>query len=72
LFDFTAIEIRAATKFDVEAFVVQVVNDTDPARPWKKEGAGKLPCRVAMACKLPEASLNMLKDHFDVLESPYE
>ena len=60
-FDFDRVEIRRASDEDVERFVMQIGNDTDPfRRPRYKT----LRCLVSPQSQLSENSLRILRQRF--------
>jgi len=68
IFDFNIVEIRAADSSNIERFLVQFEEDTDPARPWKLESAGKPSCRVSPGCILSPADRARLQRHFEIVD----
>ena len=64
LFDFDAVEIRKATDEEVERFVMQIGNDTDP---WRRPRYAGMACTVAAACRLSENTLRLLRKQFAVV-----
>jgi hypothetical protein len=61
LFDFDRVEIIQATDEDVERFVVQVGNDTDPLRQSRYS---QMQCDIAPTCNLSENTLRILQRTF--------
>lgn len=61
LFDFDRVEIVHAADEDVERFMVQVGNDTDPVRCARY---GKMRCVVSPDCRLSEITRRVLQDTF--------
>jgi hypothetical protein len=61
LFDFDAVEIIQACDEDVERFVMQVGNDTDPYRRSRYE---RLRCLVGGDCELSDNTMRILKRMF--------
>jgi len=57
LFDFDEVEIIRATDEEVERFVVQVGNDTDPVRQGRYQ---HMPCRIGPECHLSENTMRVL------------
>jgi len=72
IFDFDIVEIRTAASSNIERFLVQFEEDTDPARPWKQENTGKLPCRVSPGCTLSPADRARLQRHFEIMDEAVE
>jgi hypothetical protein len=60
-FDFDRVEIIQASDEDVERFVVQAGNDTDP---WRSPRYAKLPCLVGPECRLSENTRRILERTF--------
>jgi hypothetical protein len=65
LFDFDAVEIRAAADQEVEQFAIQAGNDTDPRR---QPTYRRMTCRVARDCPLNENTLRVLQRIFGQVE----
>lgn len=65
LFDFEAVEIIQATDEEVERFVVQVSNDTDPVRDIRNR---QIPCTVSPTCRLSVNTLRILRRTFKLVE----
>ena len=61
LFDFDEVEIIRATDEEVERFVVQVGNDTDPVRTGRYQ---HMPCRIGPDCHLSENTIRVLGSVF--------
>ena len=61
LFDFDAVEIIQATDKDVEQFVVQLGNDTDPKRTAARQ---TMTCHLAPEAQLSENTRRLLKRTF--------
>jgi hypothetical protein len=61
LFDFDRVEIIQASDEDVERFVVQVGNDTDPLRKPRYQ---EMTCRLGVDCHLSENTLRILEHTF--------
>ncbi|HEX9922050.1 MAG TPA: hypothetical protein VGD99_05265 [Anaerolineae bacterium] len=61
LFDFDEIEIVQATDKEVERFVIQVGNDTDPVRRSKYH---QIPCRIGPNCNLSKNTKRILERTF--------
>jgi hypothetical protein len=66
VFDFDRVEIIQAADEEVERFVVQVGNDTDPAR---QPHYPQMPCWIASECRLSENTLRILGRMFGQIES---
>jgi RNase P subunit RPR2 len=64
LFDFDEVEIIRATDEEVERFVVQVGNDTDPARKGRYR---HMPCRIGPECHLSENTIRVLGNVFEMV-----
>jgi hypothetical protein len=65
LFDFDTVEIIQATDEEVEHFVVQVSNDTDPIREVRNR---QIPCTISPTCRLSENTLRILRRTFKLIE----
>lgn len=65
LFDFDHVEIKQASDEEVERFVVQVGNDTDPIREPRYK---QLKCSVTPDCRLSDNTLRILQHTFGVVE----
>jgi len=61
LFDFTEVEVGAASDEDVRRFIVQVANDTDIAR---KGRCARMRCRVRPDARLEPTTLRQLEETF--------
>lgn len=64
LFDFDEVEIIRATDEEVERFVVQVGNDTDPVRTGRYQ---HMPCRIGPDCHLSENTMRVLTSVFETV-----
>lgn len=64
-FDFDHVEIKQASDEEVEHFVVQVGNDTDPSREPRYK---QLKCSITPHCRLSENTLRILQHTFQSLE----
>lgn len=65
LFDFDRVEIMGATDEDVERFVVQVGNNTDPVSQARYK---EIRCVVSPDCKLSDNSMRILQHTFGQVE----
>lgn len=65
LFDFEAVEIIRASDEEVERFVVQVGNDTDPTRRGRYK---QMECKVSSGCGLSENTMRILQRTFGSVE----
>jgi hypothetical protein len=65
LFDFDQVEIIQATDEDVERFVIQVGNDTDP---FRRPRYGQIQCVIGPDCRLAENTLRILRRTFERVE----
>lgn len=61
IFDFTAVRIEKATDEEVERFVVQIGNNTDPERQGRY---AQMACHVSADCELSENSQKLLQRTF--------
>lgn len=61
LFDFNAVEIIQASEEDIERFVVQIGNDTDPQRQGHYKN---MPCFISPEHPLPDNSRRLLERTF--------
>lgn len=65
LFDFDEVEIVRATDEEVEYFIVQVGNDTDP---FRSRSYKQMRCTVWSDCKLSENTMRILQHTFGQVE----
>ncbi|MEM7348920.1 MAG: hypothetical protein AAF485_32220, partial [Chloroflexota bacterium] len=61
IFDFSAVRIEQATDEEVERFVVQIGNDTDPKR---RSRYAQINCQVSAECHLSQNSKHLLQRTF--------
>lgn len=61
VFDFKAIEIRAARDEDVERFIMQLGNESDAIQKKRYE---TMSCVILPSCKLSENTMRILEDFF--------